>query len=219
MRSFGDRPFRMRFLVLGGLLALAACGSPSNSAGAGGLDSLPGGSAVTPTAPDGSEGTPGQADPPPSGSQPSDARPQDAQPQDAQSPDAQSPDVQPPVAQPPGPLPPIAPPAGLVPADHDRMVGRWAPAGESTAPQPPHARFERSGDWTGSDGCNRAAGRWSIAADGTLTVTSGPMTLIGCAGQVDVPGWVGRAARAGFDGGTLVLLAADGQELGRLVRA
>jgi hypothetical protein len=119
---------------------------------------------------------------------------------------------------------PAAPlPAGLVPAERSRLVGRWVPADPrpGRAPQPPHVELAADGAWTGSDGCNAAAGRWTSGPDGLLLATSGPQTLIACEGMVGVPGWLALATRAGFDTGSaddavLVLLAPDGAELGRL---
>jgi heat shock protein HslJ len=110
-------------------------------------------------------------------------------------------------------------PEGLTPAERSRLAGRWTPAEPTRAPEPPHVELTADGAWHGSDGCNSAAGRWTAGADGVVLATSGPMTLMGCEGMVDVPGWLGQAARAGFDGETLVLLDPDGHELGRLVRA
>ena len=112
------------------------------------------------------------------------------------------------------PLPP-----GLEPADRSLLPGRWAPAETSTAPQPPHVELAADGTWTGSDGCNSAGGRWTAGPGGIFLATSGPSTLMACEGMVGVPGWLGAAARAGFDGETLVLLDADAHELGRLQRA
>jgi hypothetical protein len=57
-----------------------------------------------------------------------------------------------------------------------------------------------------------------VAEDGWFVATSGPSTLIGCEGA-PIPGIVGAAYRAGFDGKTLVLLDQAGAELGRLTRA
>lgn len=117
---------------------------------------------------------------------------------------------------PDGNRPPAPLPAGVVAALGDRLVGRWEPEGGSAAPEPPHVDFTADGAWTGSDGCNGTQGRWTSGPDGVLVATSGPTTLIGCDGQVDVAGWLAQAARAGFDGPTLVLLDAAGTELGRL---
>lgn len=120
----------------------------------------------------------------------------------------------------PGPAAPLA--AGLEPVEHSRLVGRWKIADHeraAPAPQPPHVDLAPGGAWTGTDGCNNGAGRWTSGPAGALLATSGPMTLMACAGMAPVPGWLGQTARAGFDGATLVLLDADGRELGRLVRS
>lgn len=111
--------------------------------------------------------------------------------------------------------PPASLPDGVEPADAADLEGRWVPAAESY-PTDPHVVFHDDGGWEGSDGCNGVGGRWAVAEDdGRLLSTSGPMTAIWCEGA-PVGGWVGEAARAGLDGGELVLLARDGTELGRL---
>jgi hypothetical protein len=125
-----------------------------------------------------------------------------------------------PTAEPGAPgLGPAAPlPERLAPAERTRLAGRWMPAEPTRAPEPPHVELIADGAWTGSDGCNGAAGRWTSGADGILLATSGPTTLMACEGMVGVPGWLGQAARAGFDGETLVLMDVAGNELGRLTR-
>jgi hypothetical protein len=115
-----------------------------------------------------------------------------------------------------GPAAPL--PDGLEPAERSELTGRWVPAEPSGAQQPPHVELTADGTWTGSDGCNGSAGRWTAGADGILLATSGPATLMACVGMVGVPGWLGQAARAGFDGETLVLVDVAGNELGRLTR-
>lgn len=118
-----------------------------------------------------------------------------------------------------GPAAPL--PAGLEPVERSRLIGRWEIADHeraALAPQPPHVDLAPDGAWTGTDGCNNGAGRWTTGPAGALLATSGPMTLMACAGMAPVPGWLGQTARAGFDGATLVLVDADGRELGRLVR-
>ena len=114
---------------------------------------------------------------------------------------------------------PAAPlPAGLEPADRAGLTGRWLPAGKrhGTGDDAPHLAVEDDGRWQGSDGCNGQSGGWTVGPDGAFLATVGPQTLIGCDG-VDVGDWVSRAARAGLDGRTLVLLDRSGKELGRLV--
>ncbi|MDT0163969.1 META domain-containing protein [Actinotalea sp. AC32] len=108
-------------------------------------------------------------------------------------------------------------PAGLVAPERDALVGRWV-ADAPVADDEPHVDLTADGTYTGSDGCNGAGGRWGLGADGRFLATSGPMTAIGCDGA-PVPTWVATARRAGMDGESLVLLDADGGELGRLSRS
>ncbi|HEY0869311.1 MAG TPA: hypothetical protein VGD55_02840 [Acidothermaceae bacterium] len=111
-------------------------------------------------------------------------------------------------------------PAGLVAARPAELVGRWV---WDARPIPRgFAQLAFDGSWTGSDGANGQGGRWSAALDGELVVVAGAQTLAGCgdpAACADVGGSFGSAARAAFDGSTLVLLDADGKVTGRLVRA
>ncbi len=110
-------------------------------------------------------------------------------------------------------------PAGVVAAHPDQLIGRWV--WDATPTPRGFAQLAADGSWTGSDGANGQGGRWSAAPDGELVVVAGAQTLVGCgdpAACADVGGSFGSAARAAFDGSTLVLLDADGKVTGRLVR-
>lgn len=111
--------------------------------------------------------------------------------------------------------PPGRPPEGARLARAEQLLGRWVPAGQ-TVETDPHVLFADDGTWTGSDGCNGQGGRWAVS-EGRLLALAGPMTLIGCLGA-PVGGWLGGASYAMVDGAELVLVGADGDELGRLVR-
>jgi hypothetical protein len=108
-------------------------------------------------------------------------------------------------------------PAGLAPAGPALLAGRWVPAAGAT-PGGAHVELSADGSWTGSDGCNRQAGRWVGDTAGTVLAVAGAQTQIGCE-NVAVPAWFDEARAAGFDGDVLVLLDADGRETGRLKRA
>jgi hypothetical protein len=84
-------------------------------------------------------------------------------------------------------------------------------------PQVPFLKLAGDGSWTSSDGCNGSMGRWTSGDDGRVLATGSVKTAIGCH-NVLIDEWWFRAARAGFDGATLVLLDADGGELARLTR-
>ncbi|MEU7673585.1 META domain-containing protein [Micromonospora taraxaci] len=108
--------------------------------------------------------------------------------------------------------PAVALPATLVPGDQRQPTGRWAPkSGHKAA----YLKFTADGEWHGSDGCNDHSGRWTTAG-GTLLGTARSATLAFCADSVPIDDWVTTARRAGLDGKTLVLLNAQGDEIGRL---
>ncbi len=94
--------------------------------------------------------------------------------------------------------------AGLRPANAPSLIGSWALQPRSRA----YITLRRDGTYVGSDGCNRSEGRWRVGVDGALLATSGPITLVAC-DNLDVPGFFSSAARAGFDGDSLVLTHAD----------
>ncbi|UKJ62924.1 META domain-containing protein [Cellulosimicrobium cellulans] len=120
-----------------------------------------------------------------------------------------------------GPVPttaapePALVPDGTAPATAADMVGRWQPGTDYATD--PHVVLAEDGSWTGTDGCNDSAGSWLVEAEGRLVVTSGGHTEIGCEGE-PVPDFLARSARAGLDGGVLVLVDHDGAELARLDR-
>lgn len=106
-------------------------------------------------------------------------------------------------------------PPALRAAEPAELVGRWIPA---DLPAGPFAEFAADGTWSGSDGCNGAAGSWLAgAAGGFLATAPSVSTLVACPG-VDVAAQLGLARRAAFDGPVLVLLDAGGGEIGRLRR-
>jgi META domain len=107
-------------------------------------------------------------------------------------------------------------PAGLDPAGPDALVGRWVPPDDGVVrPEQPALELRADGSWQSSDGCNESAGRWVVGPGGALVATAGMSTAMGCT-NVSVGGWLSGAARAALDVDALVLLDADGVELGRL---
>jgi hypothetical protein len=113
---------------------------------------------------------------------------------------------------------PSAVPPGLVAATPSQLIGYWVSAASPTLRG--FAELRADGSWGGSDGANSSIGRWSAAPDGQLVTSQGAQTAVGCApGEcADVEGWFASAARAAFDGTTLVLLRADGSVVGRAVK-
>lgn len=109
-------------------------------------------------------------------------------------------------------------PAGLMPTTASTLIGRWIPADDDIRrPDQPTLELRADGTYRGSDGCNGSNGRWTAGTGGAVLATSGVQTLIGCH-NLNVTAWLSAAARAGFDGDFLVLLAPDGTETGRLRR-
>jgi len=116
-------------------------------------------------------------------------------------------------------LAPAAPlPAGLVAARPSQLVGYWVSAADPNLRG--DADLAADGSWQGTDGANGAGGRWSAAPDGQLVVAAGASTAMGCAPEAcaAVNSWFVQASRAAFDGSTLVLFDASGNETGRAVR-
>jgi hypothetical protein len=111
-------------------------------------------------------------------------------------------------------------PANLRPAHELDVVGRWAVPGTG-----PHdcgtdvLEFGPEGSWGGQyDG---HPGRWVVGAGGLALATEANVDA-DCDDDriappvVDVDRWMSRLTRLGLDGDQLVLLDADGKELGRL---
>jgi hypothetical protein len=115
-------------------------------------------------------------------------------------------------ALPAAPLPPH-----LVPASHETLIGRWVADEQGGTQRRPFVELNTDGQLHGSDGCNSSSGRWVAGPDGALLATEGPSTMMACS-NLHLTGWVSQARRAGFDGDVLVLLDANGVELGRLHR-
>lgn len=103
-------------------------------------------------------------------------------------------------------------------AGETAIVGKWVQRGRpQTAPTPPFLDFASDGTWTGSDGCNSSSGRWLMDGTGAVLATSGPSTLVGCAGMADLGAALTQAAHIGILDGTLLLLDQDGSTILSLV--
>jgi heat shock protein HslJ len=84
------------------------------------------------------------------------------------------------------------------------LVGTWVIDQRFDSPEQPYVSFVQDNTWSASDGCNRVQGTWELAADGTLTTTSGPQTMMACDGA-QLPLAVSRGTRVTVDGDTLVI--------------
>jgi hypothetical protein len=115
-------------------------------------------------------------------------------------------------------VPPALPPR-LSPATAADIAGRWHALGPRRGDPSGYVQFDQSGHWTGSDGCNAAAGRYAVAAAGQFTITDGgPNGAVGCDVAPEMY-WAEQVRCAGFDGHVLVLTDRHGNVLGRLARA
>jgi len=114
--------------------------------------------------------------------------------------------------------PPAALPAGLTAATSATLQGFWKPTGSRGQSSSAYVLFSSNGTiWSGSDGCNAFNGHYSLGADGVLTASSGPSTLIGCENWQG-PTWVGLASRVAIEGKKLVLFDKGGQRLGAMAK-
>lgn len=83
-------------------------------------------------------------------------------------------------------------------------VGTWVIDQSFDSPEQPYVSFAQDNTWSASDGCNRVQGTWQLAADGTLSTTSDPQTMMACDGA-QLPLAVSRGTRVEVDGDTLVI--------------
>jgi len=98
------------------------------------------------------------------------------------------------------------------PATNTDIVGTWVVSPEEAATTEPFLTVAADGSWAASDGCNVVSGTWELAADGTLTTTAGPSTLIACDGK-PLPALFTNATSASIDGDTLVLQDSAGETI------
>ena len=98
--------------------------------------------------------------------------------------------------------PNTATPSGT--AQPGALVGTWVLDQRFDSPEQPYVSFVQDNTWSASDGCNRVQGTWELGADGSLTTTSGPQTMMACDGA-QLPLAVSRGTRVEVDGDTLVI--------------
>lgn len=108
-------------------------------------------------------------------------------------------------------------PEGVRAPTAEELTRRWVPA-QAAPGSKAFVAFAADGTWTGSDGCNRAGGRYVLGAGGRLPATSGPQTLIGCENS-PAPSWVPHAARVGLSGVELRFYNPTGILLGAVAPA
>jgi heat shock protein HslJ len=101
------------------------------------------------------------------------------------------------------------------------LIARWQPVqdeGRHHWPVSPYLDLAGDGTWSSSDGCNTTRGTWAMSADGGLTVTAGPTTMIACE-NVPVARSFATAATVRGDADQIILVDDAGQTLLILERA
>lgn len=86
----------------------------------------------------------------------------------------------------------------------DALLGTWVVAQTFDSPEQPYIAFAEDNTWRASDGCNQVHGTWQVDADGALTTTSGPQTMMACDGA-PLPQAITFGTRVEVDGDTLVI--------------
>ena len=92
------------------------------------------------------------------------------------------------------------------------IVGTWLVNPDEVLATEPFLTIVADGSWVASDGCNVVRGTWELAADGVLSTTSGPITLISCDGK-PLPSLFANATSASVEENTLVLQNAAGETI------
>jgi heat shock protein HslJ len=101
------------------------------------------------------------------------------------------------------------PAGGGTPAPADAVVGTWG----STAANQPHLAFD-DGQVTGTDGCNGITTSYTVDGD-TITLDRFMSTQKACSG---VDTWLRNVRSVQVDGDVLVVLDAQGEQIGSLDR-
>ena len=86
----------------------------------------------------------------------------------------------------------------------DALVGTWVVAQTFDSPEQPYIAFADDNTWRASDGCNQVHGTWQVDADGALTTTSGPQTMMACDGA-PLPQAIAFGTQVEVDGDSLII--------------
>ncbi|MEE1620805.1 META domain-containing protein [Zafaria sp. J156] len=103
-------------------------------------------------------------------------------------------------------------PAGTDDAHGTDVVGTW---GNPTDSSLPTLEFTDDGSVTGTDGCNRLMGGWTVEG-GQVVFDALAGTMMACP---DVDTWLSTAARAEREEGILRVFGPDGEQIGTLAAA
>lgn len=90
---------------------------------------------------------------------------------------------------------------------HELLVGKWKAA--PPANQNAFVDFNVDGLYLASDGCNQTGGGWSLDTNGSLVVSSGGRTQVGCNNE-PIPDYILSSRQVTVDGDTLTLIDRDG---------
>lgn len=92
-------------------------------------------------------------------------------------------------------------------------VGTW---GDPSVEAEPYLSLAEDGSLTGSDGCNRLSGSWSVDEADQVLFEDVASTRMFCEGVDD---WLSGLAAADIAGTTMTVLGQDGSEIGQLERS
>lgn len=93
------------------------------------------------------------------------------------------------------------------------VLGTWA--GQAEGDAAPELTFVDDGTFSGTDGCNRLAGRWE-ADDAEIEFDDVAITQMACSGFTS---WLDRLDTASVSGNTLTVFDDPGAEIGTLTRS
>ena len=91
-------------------------------------------------------------------------------------------------------------------------VGTW---GDPSMEAEPYLSLAEDGSLTGSDGCNRLSGSWSVDEADQVLFENVASTRMFCEGVDD---WLSSLSAAEISGITMTVLGQDGSEVGQLER-
>ncbi|GAA1518449.1 META domain-containing protein [Agromyces terreus] len=92
-------------------------------------------------------------------------------------------------------------------------AGTWGDTADATAPS---LVLAEDGGLTGTDGCNRLTGSWSVDEADHVQFGDVASTRMACQG---VDTWLAGLSQATIADGTMTVLGQDGAEIGTLERA
>lgn len=92
-------------------------------------------------------------------------------------------------------------------------VGTW---GDPSVEAEPYLSLAEDGSLTGSDGCNRLSGSWSVDEADQVLFEDVASTRMFCEGVDD---WLTGLTAAEIAGTTMTVLGQDGSEIGQLERS